>query len=251
MKLPRNEFIRKWIKANLIGMLVGVLVGPILFYLVIRPQIEYLNHANFSHPFNASLFDILSEFFVWAPIGVSLGVVQQNLLRAWKIKPLSWIIATSLGFGLPTILIAWVSPRINWMFVHSELGSSIVSALNMVEPLIVVLTIGALQVWLLRNSVTKPSLWIWSHIVGVIVAGILSLLLFIVAFAIADPVEKFFYAHGLDDLVYYRDGLMMLVIALILPFGLAIVVGWPTGLILQKYSKEQNSIVEVTEEKNV
>lgn len=73
------------------------------------------------------------------------------------------------------------------------------------------------------------------HVVEVLAIGILLMFLIFTAFTIAEPVEKFFYAHSLDELVFYRGLLMMSVIAVNLPFGAAIVFGIPTGFILQRY----------------
>ena len=93
----KNDFIKKWILANLIGLLFGVFVGPILFYLVIALRIA-LPAGRFLAIANVDFFDI-APIFIWFPIGASLGIAQQRLLLSWNIRPIPWVIATSLGFA--------------------------------------------------------------------------------------------------------------------------------------------------------
>jgi len=242
MRFLKSEFLRKWIKANLIGLLIGVFVGPILFFLVIMPS----DPSHFAHysAFHASLYDILAEIFIWFPIGAGLGIAQQRLLREWNIRPYTWIIATSLGFVLPTTLIAWVLPQIDWLLIHKEWGSSITNTLSTVKPFIVGLMVSLLQAWLLRKSITKPSLWVWSYLASVLAMDLIFSLLVIVPIIIAESAENFFYTYGLSDLLYYGFISMVLVIGLTLSFFASVIIGLPTGFILVRYSKRQSSITE-------
>jgi hypothetical protein len=231
----KNEFVRKWMRANLMGLLVGVVLGPILYHLIIYPQFWYLGSSFSDHPFHASNFDIISEFLVWTPIGASLGVAQQRLLREWKIKPLSWIIATSVGFTLPNIVVTWISPRIHWALIHGKWDNLVSDTMRDSQPFIIALSVALLQTWLLRRSTAKLGLWIWAHLVGVLIAIFLAFALLIVAFYIAEPVEKFAYAHDLYELVFNRDAITAVVIILALPFAVGPLVGFLTGTVLMKY----------------
>lgn len=237
MNLSRNYFLKDWISYNLLGWLLGVIIGPILFSFTISPAL--FRNANYDLQTN------LAPIFFSFPVGVGLGIMQSIKLRCWEVPSSLWILATSLGFGIPATLISWFLNYPSWFlsYVSSPLGYRAPLFLSIAEIIIIGLIVGGLQAILLRRSVLKTRYWVLAYIFGLISLGVVTIGIFFGTLYVAEPTQKFFYSLRLWQLgqlvVTYRGELINLFTLLSVPFFAALFIGLPTGIILQKFGNMQ------------
>jgi hypothetical protein len=229
MNLAKNPFLKEWVSYNFLGWLLGIVIGPLLFYFVIRYEMPGI--------YGDDLYDRLSPVFVSFPLGAGLGVMQQVKLRQWNISPALWIAATSLGFGIPISLITWV-------FQSSALRYDIPISWIIVEVILIGICLGGSQALLLRKLISKPSYWILTYVFGILSLGVVLVGVVGGALLAAEPMEELLYSLGLYIVIKYRDELLLLFTGMTFPFFAAFLIGFPTGMILQKFGN-----MKITENK--
>lgn len=218
----KDPFVREWIRFNFWGTLLGVLIGPILFYLVIdSAMLTWLDYEK-----SYDVYRKLGSLFLTIPLGAALGYLQQIKLRKWKVSSVAWIVATILGLGIPATVGGWI--------VNSTYENDIILNTLIIELVMIGLGIGGFQGIVIRKFLPNPFPWILAYVKGIFIIGVIEFCTVQGAFGIAEPVEKLFYFVGLYELVYYRDLVLMIFLFLLLPFLTAIFIGLPTGIILQK-----------------
>ncbi len=232
-ELAQDHFIKKWVGLNLMGWFLGLFIGPILFDFIIIPN---------SPDFVFHVLDPLQPLITSFLFGISLGLMQQIMLRQWKVPSGIWILATAFGIGIPTTVI---SSLLN----SGALGYSDWTLLAQIaEVFLMGLGIGGLQAILMRNKVSKVGSWMRAYVVGFPALGIVTATIVLAAVILAEPIEKLFYSLGLWELVYYRDGLLILSIEIVLPFFAAFFIGLPTGLLLQRSGEVETNNEDKSEE---
>jgi hypothetical protein len=231
-ELMQNRFIKKWIGLNLLGWYLGLLIGPFLFGFIIIPNAPDSIYG---------LLDPLQPAILSFLFGIGVGFTQQIVLRRWNVSPYIWILATAFGIAMPITLFSWL--------LNSGVFDNVWGVLVEIAVVFLMgLGIGGLQAILLQNKVSKVSSWVRAYVVGFPALGVAAAVIILVAFALAEPIEKFLYSLGLWKLVYYRDGLLILSIGIALPFLAALFIGLPTGRILQSSDDIQFPIEEKDEE---
>jgi hypothetical protein len=225
-ELARNQFIRKWVIFNWLGWFLGLILGPLLFFILLP------NLSNFFFNLDEDWKPILISF----PFGIGLGSMQQIVLRHRKAKTDLWILATAFGVGIPATIISWLLNRDLLGYGDRQFLAIIA------EILLMGFGIGGLQALVLRKQVSKVSGWIWSYVLGFFALGITGIGIAILAVLLAEPAEKLFYSLGFWQLVANRDLLLLLSIGIVLPFLAAFYIGVPTGKILQKFENRQITI---------
>jgi hypothetical protein len=231
-ELARNQFIRKWLILNWLGWFLGLILGPLLFFILLP------NLSDFFFNLNENLQPILISF----PFGIGLGSMQQLALRRWRVRASLWILATAFGIGFPATIISW-------LLNHDLLGYGDQEFLAIIaEILLMGLGIGSLQALIIRKQVSKVTGWVWSYVLGFLALGIVAIGIAIVAILLAEPLEKLFYSLGFWQLVEYRDLLLLLSIGIALPFLAALLIGVPTGKNLQEFENRQSTIANKDEE---
>ncbi len=218
----KNPFVREWVRFNFWGTLLGVLMGPILFYLVIdSAMLTWLDYEK-----SYDIYQKLESLFLTIPLGAALGYLQQIKLRQWKVSSVAWIAATILGLGIPATIGGWI--------VNSTFKNDIIRNTLIIELIMIGLGIGGFQGIVIRKFLPNPFPWILAYIKGVFIIGVVEFCIMLGTYGIAEPVEKLFYFVGLYELVYYRDLVLIIFLFFLLPFLIAIFIGLPTGIILQK-----------------
>ena len=215
MILLRNPLIKQWVLFNYLGWLLGIIIGPILYTLVIFPAVWL----------NDSLDKILAPLFLSFPLGISVGVMQNFVIKQWKLPIFSWILISTLSSITTTIIIMW-------LFHDNTFGKDM--TIIFLAPIFAGFNVGVFQAIFLRKSISKPMLWIISYIGGLFAAVIMVLIITITAFTSADFIIKVLYALELWDIVWNRDLVLTIFNLLTLPIWLALVIGLPTGDILHK-----------------
>jgi len=176
----------KWIFANAIGLGIGFLV-----YL----QVSMV----FEHGFDTEMywkwvppeqnFTVYFGILISALVGGAiLGWAQSRIIKTKNIKSNSWILATTIGFGLVVL--------INWPLLYTgDLGN----IPGPVEPLIFTvggcIFAGAMQFFLLRRLGYNAKKWFLMLVVGLIVSVLLTGLFFTFVgdpLSISWPLEVFF-----------------------------------------------------------
>lgn len=233
MDFSQKQFLRKWMILNWLGWLLGLVAGPVFFILIIRNISDLYYYLD----------DIWEILLVALPFGISLGSIQQILLRRWNVPFRLWILATGFGIAIPATFIFWFHNSGAFAYDSGEFLPIIV------ELVIMGLGIGSLQALVLRKQVASVSGWVWAYSVGFLILGIAALGIASLAFLLAEPIQKFFYFLGLWQLVENRDLLLYLSIVVTLPVIAALVIGIPTGRILQKFDNTQISIERRDEKK--
>ncbi len=231
-ELPQNQFIRKWVIFNWLGWFLGLILGPLLFFILLP------NLSDFFFNLDEDWMPILISF----PFGIGLGSMQQIVLRHWKVRTDLWILATAFGIGIPATIISWLLNR-------DLLGYGDRQFLAIIAEIFLMgFGIGGLQALVIRKQVPKVSGWVWSYVLGFFAVGITGIGIAILAVLLAEPLEKLFYALGLWQLVADRDLLLLLSIGIVLPFLATFLIGIPTGKILQKFENRQITIENKGEE---
>src|SRR6185503_12850095 len=95
-EFAQNQFIRKWVILNWLGWVLGLILGPFLFFILLP------NVSDFFFNLHENWYPILISF----PFGIGLGSMQQIMLRHWKIRADLWILATAFGIGIPATIIS-------------------------------------------------------------------------------------------------------------------------------------------------
>jgi hypothetical protein len=225
-ELVQNQFIRKWVIFNWLGWFLGLVLGPLLFFILLP------NVSDFFFNLNENWEPILISF----PFGIGLGSMQQIVLRHWKVRADLWILATAFGIGIPATIISWI-------LIHDLLGYGDREFLAIIaEILLMGLGIGGLQAFVIRRQLSKVSGWVWSYVLGFLALGITAIGIAIVTLLLAEPLEKLFYSLGFWQLVENRDLLLLLSIGIALPFLAVLFIGVPTGKILQRFDNRQITI---------
>ncbi len=231
-ELAQNQFIRKWVIFNWLGWFLGLILGPLLFFILIP------NLSDFFFNLNEDWKPILIAF----PFGIGLGSMQQIVLRHQQTRTDLWILATAFGIGIPATIISWLLNR-DLLGYGDRLFLAIIA-----EILLMGFGIGGLQALVIRKQVSKVGGWVWSYVLGFLAVGITAIGIAIVAILLAEPIEKFFYSLGLWQLVWDRDLLLLLSIGIVLPFLAALFIGVPTGKIIQKFYDRKSTIENKGEE---
>jgi hypothetical protein len=225
-EFAKNQFMRKWLVLNWLGWVVGLILGPFLFFILLP------NISDFFFDLNEYWSPILISF----PFGIGLASMQQIMLRPWKVRTDLWILATAFGIGVPATVFSW-------LLINDLLGYGDRQFLAIIaEILLMGLGIGSLQAIVLRKQVSKVSGWVWSYALGFLALGITGIGIGIIAILLAEPIEKLFYSLGLWQLVEYRDLLLLLSVGIAFPFLAALFIGIPTGKILQRFDNWQIAI---------
>jgi len=232
-ELAQNQFIKKWLILNWLGWLLGLILGPLLFFILLP------NISDFFWNLNETWLSILISF----PFGIGLASMQQIMLRHWKIRPDVWVLATTFGIGIPVTIISGI--------LYNDLladGGNLGFIAIIAEILLMGLGIGGLQAFVIRKHVFKISGWVWSYVLGFLAIGIAGIGIAISALLLAEPIEKLFYSLGLWQLVEYRDLLLLLSIGIAFPFLAVLFIGIPTGKILQRFDNRQITMENKKEE---
>jgi hypothetical protein len=143
-----------------------------------------------------------------------------------------WVLATAFGLGVPASLITW-------FFQSGAIGYSRSIFPVVGEVIILALGLGGFQAILLRRLIAKPQLWALAHLLGSLAVAVTLFGMMQGAFWLAEPIEKLFYAFDLWQLVEYREVLLLAVLASAFPFLYALIIGVPTGRILEKFARSQ------------
>src|SRR6266498_2424883 len=177
-ELPQNQFIRKWVIFNWLGWFLGLILGPLLFFILLP------NLSDFFFNLDEDWMPILISF----PFGIGLGSMQQIVLRHWKVRTDLWILATAFGIGIPATIISWLLNR-------DLLGYGDRQFLAIIAEIFLMgFGIGGLQALVIRKQVPKVSGWVWSYVLGFFAVGITGIGIAILAVLLAEPLEKLFYA---------------------------------------------------------
>ena len=175
---------------------------------------------------NESLDNILMPIFLSFPVGVSVGALQNIIIKRWKLPISSWVV-NSLLSSIATIAITF------WLFHVEIFGKDIVAIF--LAPSLAGLVIAIFQTFSLRKIVSNPLLWAIAYIGGLFTSIIAVLVISGVAFISADFIIKALYSLKLWDVVFYRDIVLMIFNLLFtFPISLAIVIGLSTGNILRR-----------------
>jgi hypothetical protein len=143
-EFAQNQFIRKWLILNWLGWVVGLILGPFLFFILLP------NISDFFFDLNENWRPILISF----PFGIGLASMQQIMLRHWKVRADLWVLATAFGIGIPATIISW-------LLIHDWLGDgNRVFLASMAEILLMGLGIGSLQALVIRKQVSRVSGWV-------------------------------------------------------------------------------------------
>ena len=217
-KKSKIRFLARWIGFNLVGWIAGVFSGLCLGEFYLAPI--------FSLSFDSPIADAVAPLFVWLPHGVWVGIMQLEIMKRWKIQPMIWVIATSLGWGIPATLIAWYHENV---FVE-QFGYGISYEYGVYSFLGIVLvgaSVGLAQSLVLGNTFTKRGLWILANVLGLVICVLVaaSAMFFVMSLL---PPESNFDAYNYGFLTW---------VVLLLSLSLAgIVPSLATGLYLLKYS---------------
>lgn len=223
MKLLQHPLIRQWILLNYLGWLLGVILGPVLYLLVIFPAVWLTD----------SLDKIFTPVFLSVPLGVSVGALQSLAIKWLKLPPCAWTLLSILASVTAAIISTWLFP--------TEKFSRDITVFFLI-PMIAGLNIGVFQTIYLHKLISKPALWIVSYIGGVFVALIMVVMITITAFATSDFIIKALYALELWDVVWNRDLVLTIFNLLAMPIWLTFVIGLSTGNILQKNLGDRNTV---------
>lgn len=218
-KTVKIKFLAGWTGINLAGWFVGVFSGLCLGEFYLAPI--------FSLSFDSPIADVVAPLFVWLPHGAWVGIMQLVIMKRWKIQPVAWVIATSLGWGIPATLISWYhenifvkqfgysSPYEYWLY-----GFSIV---------LVSASVGLAQILVMNNNFAKRWVWILANVLGLVVC-VLALAGMMFAVASLLPSES---SIGGREFGF----LMWVFLLLTLPFA-GIIPSLTTGLYLLKYTSD-------------
>ena len=220
MKSLRNPFIRQWILFNYLGWLVGLLVGFLLYMVFIAPH-DFLPY----HWQEPPLYKVLEVIFLSIPLGISIGTMQGLVIRRWKFPFSSWTIISILGSVLAAIINIWLYH--NGILVN-DLSDFFLA------PVFVGFIVALFQAFFFRKSISKPVLWVFSHILGYFVALFISTVIYVLAFLFADPIIEVLMALQLSSVVWSRDLVLLIFIFITFPIWLAVITGSLTGNILYK-----------------
>jgi len=217
-ELNRNKkkFLLGWLGVNLLGWIIGVFSGLYVGEFYLAPII-YLT-------FTSEITRALSPLFVWLPHGAWIGIMQWGMLKKWKIQPVLWVIATSLGWGIPATAISlyhenffvkqfgYSSPYEIWFY---GLGILLVGA-----------SVGLAQVLVMGNAIAKRALWILANALGLLACILLLVTVIFLAMYLFPP------ESSLGGRTF--GFLMWVILFLTLPF-VGMIPSLATGLYLLKY----------------
>jgi hypothetical protein len=217
MKLFRKSLITQWILVNYLGWLLGLIAGPILFLILII--------SLFIIP-NEFWESILMPMFLSFPLGVSIGTMQNIVIRRWNMPISSWVLSSLLSSITATALTIFL--------FHVGVFGNDIGAIYL-APCLAGLIIAVFQTASLRKLISRPLLWAISYIGGLVTCIVAVFFITGLAFSIADSIVKALYSLELWDVVIYRDDVLIISNLLFtFPLLLAIVTGLPTGIILQR-----------------
>ena len=183
--MKKNELI-KWTFANALGLGIGFLVY-LQFTMIMEHGFETNKYWQWVPPQQnfTTYFGILISALAG---GTILGYAQSIVLKTRGIKPVSWILATGIGFGL-LVLIDWP------LLYTGDLGN----IPGPVEPLIFTVggcfLAGLIQYFLLKKQNIIARKWLLMWILGLIVSTISTGLFFTFIddpMGISWPLETFF-----------------------------------------------------------
>ncbi len=217
-----------WVKYNLIGGSIGIVCGILLSLFVVEP-IKYSLRPDWLYHYH--LEPLLSGMFFWLPLGLCIGVAQLWKLKQWKIHANGWIFATTSGWGVLGIILAYD----DYVMRIRNSPSWHVFIIEAITLLLGGMCIGIFQSITTRNVFRKSGLWIMTNMLGMLALievtwGMISL-----PFVLKSYILNFFYAHGLDVLIGARDLLVLGYITISLPFVATLTLFIPTGKVLLKY----------------
>lgn len=158
-KKSKIRFLASWVGLNLVGWTTGVFSGLCLGEFYLAPI--------FSLSFDSPIADALAPLFVWLPHGIWVGIMQLEMMKRWKIQPILWVIATSLGWGIPSTLIAWYHENV---FVKQfGYGSPLEYWLYGFAIVFVAGSVGLSQMLVMGNAFVKRGLWILANALGLVI----------------------------------------------------------------------------------
>jgi len=185
--MKKNELL-KWTLSNAFGLGIAFVVSlQTLMILEYGPDTD--RYWKFGQPLDyASLSTYLYYLISFIVGGAVFGWAQSLVLKTKNIKPLSWILATVIGFTLIIL--------IDWPLIYTENLGIIPGP---VEPLIFTVGgcafAGMIQILLLKRLNINNKKWFLMWIIGLIV-GVLVSALFFMFFAdmigLNWPLEVFF-----------------------------------------------------------
>ncbi len=142
-------FLVRWIGLSFIGWLIGIFC---VFWVGDLQSSYWVEIYSYS-----PLLESLSLMAVWLPLGIVIGAVQSIELRHLKTNPVSWILASGLGWWAPVIA--------GYLCFESGLYWA-VPLFPILGVLITGLSIGASQVYALGTSFSKPKILLISNVLG-------------------------------------------------------------------------------------
>jgi hypothetical protein len=212
-------FLGRWIGVNLVGWIAGAFSGLCLGEFYLAPIL--------SLSFDSPIADGLAPLLVWLPPGIGVGIMQSLIMKRWKIQSVLWMIATSLGLGIPATLIAWYhdnifvqqfgygGPSQYWFY-----GFGIV---------LVATGVGLAQMLVMGTAFSKRALWIVANVLGVVICLLLWVVVIFSSMSLLPPESS---------LGARTSGFLVVVISLsTLPF-MGIIPSLATGLYLLKYGSD-------------
>ena len=216
-KKSKIKFLGSWIGINLAGWGIGGFSGLCLGEFYLAPI--------FSLSFDSPIAYSLAPLFVWLPHGAWVGFMQLVILKRWKIQPVLWVIATSLGWGIPATLISWYYENV---FVKQfGYGSPYEFWFYGFAIILVSVSVGLTQALVMKNNFAKRWLWILANVLGLVLCVLVlgGTMLVVACFL---PSESSIGAREFGFL-------MWVFLLLTLPFA-GIIPSLSTGLYLLKYT---------------
>jgi hypothetical protein len=217
MKLFWKSLITQWILFNYLGWLLGLIAGPILFLILIISLFIWPNEF---------WDNILMPIFLSFPLGVSIGAMQNIVIQRWNMPISFWVLISLLSSITTTALTI--------LFFHVGVFGNDIGAIYL-APCLAGLILAVFQTASLRKLISRPLLWAISYIGGLFIGIVAIFFITGLAFATADSIVKVLYSLELWDVVIYRDDVLIISNLLFtFPLSLAIIIGLPTGIILQR-----------------
>lgn len=176
----------QWVATNAIGLAVGFVVA-LQAGMLIEYGLDTQQHWKFIPPgqsFSAYAAELASNLV----LGVILGLVQVSMLRSRLLRPSSWILSTSAGFGLVAVVV--------WPLMAADLWGRFDGP---VEPITLLVgggsLAGILQHLALRRQGVHASKWLALWITGLVASLVPAAILFMSlegqGVSISWPVETF------------------------------------------------------------
>ncbi|MBN2499245.1 MAG: hypothetical protein JXB38_00680 [Anaerolineales bacterium] len=206
VKKSDGKFLFGWIYVNFFTWLVGLFfILPFSIFVDASPIV---------------LSDELYTLFMCLLFGALVGFKQWLMLSKWGVRPILWILATSLGFGIPMTLLYWYDNSLPW---YAPIRHTVVPLI--LGPLLISICVGLAQKWVIRVAISKPTLWVRANVIGIFISQVLYIIGLIFLFFLINPVSS-----DAGELLYG------LVSTIMIPFY-GTVSALFTGLVLLKHGK--------------